>query len=144
MPRVKLQLPAKLFDVVIKIAVRITDINYGNHVGNDSLVSIIHEARMQFLKHHGYTELDIEGAGLIMADLQVEFRNESFYGDMIEVGLGVDEISNVGFALFYNLSSKRNEKTILIAKAKTGMVFYNYGLNKVCALPEKFLQILSA
>ena len=61
MPRIKIDLPEKFFDVEINIPVRITDINYGDHVGNDSLVGIIHEARMQFLQRYNFTELDIEG-----------------------------------------------------------------------------------
>ncbi|MBA3674954.1 MAG: esterase, partial [Chitinophagaceae bacterium] len=58
MPRIKINLPVKYFNIEINIPVRITDINYGDHVGNDSLVAIIHEARMQFLQHYGYTELN--------------------------------------------------------------------------------------
>jgi len=38
----------------------------------------MHEARMQFLKHHGYSELDFGGTGLIMNDVGIEFRNEYF------------------------------------------------------------------
>ena len=33
--------------------VRISDINYGNHLGHDSLISLLHEARMRFLKQTG-------------------------------------------------------------------------------------------
>jgi len=97
-----------------QIPVRIADINYGNHVGNDAFVSIIHEARMQWLKQYGYTELKIEGVGLIMSDLTLEFKNESFYGDIVEVNLGAGEISRVGFELYYRLFAKRNDENILL------------------------------
>ncbi len=40
------------------LEVRISDINYGNHLGHDSLVSLLHEARVRFLRHLGYTELN--------------------------------------------------------------------------------------
>ena len=112
MPRIKIDLPEKFFDLSIKIPVRITDINYGDHVGNDSLVSIIHEARMQFLQHHGFTELNIEGVGLIMSDLIVEFKNESFYKDIIEVKIGVGDISKVSFELLYKLVSLKNNEEV--------------------------------
>jgi len=46
MARIKIDIPS-LQLTEIHIPVRITDINYGNHVGNDAFVSIIHEARMQ-------------------------------------------------------------------------------------------------
>ena len=64
MARIKLHMPETyLFST--NIDVRITDLNYGNHLANDSLLSIIHEARVRFLNHFGYTELDIEGIGLV-------------------------------------------------------------------------------
>ena len=49
MARIKIELPDN-FPFTTSIPVRITDINYGGHVGNDTVLSIIHEARMQFLK----------------------------------------------------------------------------------------------
>ena len=143
MPRIKIDLPEKFFDISIKIPVRITDINYGDHVGNDSLVAIIHEARMQFLKQYGYTELDIEGVGLIMSDLIVEFKNESFYKDVIEVKIGRGEISKVSFELIYTLTTTRKTQQTIIANAKTTMVCYDYKLKKVVSIPEKLKAILA-
>ena len=141
MPRIKLEIPENKI-AVLSIAVRITDINYGNHVGNDAFVSIIHEARMQWLQQHGYTELNIEGTGLILADLIVEFKSEAFYGDIIEIIISVGEISKVSFEFFYQLSATRNEKNILLALAKTGMVCYDYENKKVISIPEELKGIL--
>lgn len=126
----------------ILVPVRIADINYGNHVGNDAFVSIIHEARMQWLKQYGYTELNMEGIGLIMSDLAIEFKSESFYGDVVEVKLGAGEISRVGFELYYRLFAKRTDENILLANAKTGMVCYDYAAKKVTAIPVTLKAIL--
>ena len=60
MPRIKIELP-EIFIFKTEISIRITDINYGGHLGNDSLLSIIHEARVRFLKHLDYSESDVEG-----------------------------------------------------------------------------------
>ena len=141
MARVKLTIPENKI-AVITVPVRITDINYGNHLGNDSFVSIINEARVQWLHQYGYTELNIEGTGLILADLMMEFKNESFYGDTIEVIIYVAEISKVSFELYYQLSAKRSDKIILLALAKTGMVCFDYGAKKVVAMPEELKGIL--
>jgi acyl-CoA thioesterase FadM len=143
MPRIKIRLPEIFFDISIKIPVRITDINYGNHVGNDSLVAIIHESRMQFLQQYGYTELDIEGMGLIMSEIFVEFKNETFYKDVIDVKIAAGDISTISFELFYGLSTFRNKQQIIIANAKTTMVCYDYKLKKPITIPEKLLDILS-
>ncbi len=125
------------------IPIRIADINYGNHVGNDAFVSIIHEARMQWLKQYDYTELQIEGIGLIMSDLVIEFKNESFYGDVAEVKLSTGDISRVGFELYYQVFANRNNELILLANAKTGMICFDYKSRKVAAIPEKLQAILA-
>jgi len=142
MARVKLELPEK-FLTTITIPIRITDLNYGKHVGNDSFVSIIHEARVQWLHQHHLSELGINGTGLIMSDLAVEFKQESYYGDIIDIKIGVAEISKVSFELYYSLSTTRDGKTILLANAKTGMVCYDYSAKKVTAIPEALKAILN-
>lgn len=141
MARIKLSAPPNiLFEATVPV--RITDINYGNHVGNNSFVSIVHEARVLWLKKNGYTELDIEGIGLIMADLAIEFKNEGLYGDEIKIQISVGEVSKVSFELYYSLFTERNEKRIALAVAKTGMVCYDYTAKKVAGLPEKIRHIL--
>jgi len=142
MARIKIEIPEQILGSFI-IPVRIADINYGNHVGNDAFVSIIHEARMQWLKQYSYTELQIEGIGLIMSDLAIEFKNESFYGDTIDVKIAAGDLSRVGFELYYQLFAVRNSETILLANAKTGMVCYDYAAKKVAVVPEKLRSILT-
>jgi acyl-CoA thioester hydrolase len=142
MARIKLSVPQNNLTTV-SIPVRITDINYGNHLGNDRFISILHEARMQWLQEHNYSELNIEGTGLILADLSVEFKSEGFYRDIIEVKISAGEISKVSFELYYTLTVKRNDQTVLLAVAKTGMVCYNYADKKVVAMPQPLLQILN-
>lgn len=142
MARIKLSVPQNNL-ATVNIPVRIADINYGNHLGNDSCISIIHEARVQWLTKHNYTELNIEDTGLILADLAVEFKSEGFYGDIIEVKIGAGEISKVSFELYYTLTVKRNDQAVLLAVAKTGMGCYNYAYKKVVAVPQQLLQILN-
>lgn len=142
MARIKLTLPEhKIFTT--KIAVRITDINYGNHLGNDALVSILHEARMQWLTSLNYTEINIENAALIMADLAVEYKSESYYGDVFLIDIFIGEITKVSFEIFYNIYTMRKGESILIAKAKTGMVCYDYDAKKVVNIPEEFALLIN-
>ena len=77
MARIKILLPDK-FSFSTSIPIRITDLNYGGHVGNDSILSLIHEARMQFLNEFGFTEMEFGGVSLIMSDVAMEFKNEIF------------------------------------------------------------------
>jgi acyl-CoA thioester hydrolase len=142
MARIRIELPEKCI-TSFKIPVRITDINYGNHVGNNSMVEIIHEARMQFLLQYNFTEMNVCGTSLIMNELTIEFKNEAFYKDVIEVKIFVGEIAKVGFELFYSLSATRNNVSLIIANAKTGMVCFNYNAKKVESMPEELKKILS-
>lgn len=134
MARVKVSLPSK-FSFTTNIPVRITDLNYGEHVGNDSVLSIIHEARMQFLRYYGYTEMQFDGVSMIMSDVAIEFRNELFYGDIVIASVVAGEFSKVGFELFYKLEKEVEGKKVLVASAKTGMVCYDYDLKKIVAVP---------
>ncbi|HTE23405.1 acyl-CoA thioesterase [Flavitalea sp.] len=135
MARIKIDLPSN-FSFRVTIPVRITDINYGGHVGNDSVLSIMHEARMQFLKYHGYSELDFGGTGLIMNDVGIEFKNELFYGDSIIASVSAGDFSKVSFDLYYKFEKSTGEKLVLVAAAKTGMICYNYDQKKISVVPE--------
>ncbi len=137
MARIKLTTPEKII-AKINLQVRITDINYGNHLGNDSLVSLLHEARAKWLSSLGYSELNLEGVSLIMNELAVNYHSESFYADELEISLAIGEISKVAFELYYIVEAIRNEEKKLIAKAKTGMVCFDYRIKKTVAIPEKF------
>lgn len=131
MSRIKIAFPENV-SYTATIPVRITDLNYGNHVGNDAVLSMIHEARMQFLTHFGFTELNCAGVGLIMSDVGIEFKKEIFYGDTLSVQIAAINFTSIGFDLFYRLF---NKEKIVVALAKTGMICYNYEAKKIAAVP---------
>jgi acyl-CoA thioester hydrolase len=144
MARIKIELP-EVFPFNCQIPVRITDINYGGHAGNDTVLSIIHEARMQFLQSMGYSEMEFGGVGMIMSDVAIEFKNELFYGDVIIASVVAGEISRVGFELFYKLESLRpanSDTKIVVAAAKTGMICYNYEKKKIVSIPGEAMHKL--
>ena len=141
MARVKIELPEKCI-ATFTIPVRITDVNYGNHLGNNSLVEIIHEARVQFLQQHNFTELDAGGTALIMSELIVEFKNESFYKDILEVKIFIGELSKVSFEILYSISALRNNSSTIVANAKTSIVCFNYDEKKVKPMPGELRNIL--
>src|SRR5580765_1898875 len=141
MERIKIHLPGNFnFSTIIKI--RITDLNYGGHVGNDSFLSLIHEARQQFLNHFGYTELEIENVSLIMADAAIEFKKELNYGDEIKISVAANGFDKYGFDIFYKLDILKGENLFLVGKAKTGMLCYDYQNKKLMSVPEKLKDTL--
>ena len=139
MARVKIELP-KEFVFKTEIPIRINDINYGGHLGNDAVLTIAHEARLRFLTQHNFTELNAGGAGIIMVDAAVQYKTEGFYGDIIMVEIAVTDITGVGCDFVYRCTHK-NAGTV-IAIVKTGIVFFDYDKKKVVSIPKKFISVL--
>lgn len=135
MPRIKLDLPS-VVHFTTDIPVRITDINYGGHLGNDALLSLIHEARVRFLRSHNYSELDIEGRSIIMSDVAIVYKAEAFLGDVLRFAVSAVDFHRFGCDLFYGITNTETGKEI--ARAKTGIVFYDYSQKKPVEVPEAF------
>ena len=134
MARVKVEIPA---DTAFEahIPVRITDLNYGNHLGNHALLGMVHEARMRFIKFCGYeSELDFGGTALIMADSAIVYKAEGFYSDVLQIDVTPAELHKYGFELYYRISNKQTG--VEVAQAKTGMLCFNYQTRKVAAMPD--------
>ena len=87
-----------------------------------------------YLKHFGYSEMDVEGTGIIMADVAIQFKTEAFYAERLTIAIAVGDFSRVSFDIYYKVSSGSRD----VAIAKTGIVFFNYEKKKVAAVPEKF------
>jgi acyl-CoA thioesterase FadM len=143
MNRIKIDLPES-FAFSTTIQIRITDLNYGGHVGNDSFLSLIHEARQQFLLSHGYKELSIAGTALIMADVAIEFKKELNHGDTVKISVTATGFDKLGFDLYYKMELINGNETILAGKAKTGMLCYDYTLKKKVTVPEEVIEKFTA
>ena len=133
MARIKVAIPSHSH-FVATIPVRVTDLNYGNHLGNDALLSILHEARMQLLGRFGWSELKIGGASMIMADVAIEYKGEGFYGDILSIKMAFDDINKYGFDITYHVQNQDGRE---VARAKTGMLCFDYQNRKLIALPDE-------
>jgi acyl-CoA thioester hydrolase len=134
--RIELNLPDD-FSFSTDVRVRISDINYGNHLGNDALLSLVHEARLQFLQSRGFSELDIDGCGLILTDAVIVYKSQGFHGDLLTILAAVGDFTKYGCDFFYKVIRKNGGKEV--ARAKTGIVFFDYNRQKVAPVPAAFL-----
>ncbi len=141
MARVQIELPQSWF-FRVRLAVRVTDVNYGGHLGNDRVLGLAHEARVRWLASCGLSEKDVGGVGLIMADAALVFRGEAFLGDELDVEIGAVEVRRSGFDLVYRLV--RPADGAEIALVKTGMVCFDYSARKVARLPRVLAQCLGS
>ena len=134
MARVKVALP-NAFLLTVQIPVRITDLNYGAHLGNDALLSILHEARVQFLQHCQLPEFDpTTKTGLIMADVAMEYKGEGFHGDVLHIQLAATDLHRYGFDGVYWVKNQEGKE---IARAKTGMLCFDYNTRKLQYLAQE-------
>jgi acyl-CoA thioester hydrolase len=123
MARLRLEIPENL-PFATEIVLRVGDMNYGNHLGNDALLGLLHEARLQFLASLGYSELDLGGAASIMADVAIVYKAQAFRGDRLRIAVGTGDFTGSGFDVLYRVT-KVDDGT-LVALAKTAMVLFDY------------------
>lgn len=141
MKRLKIEMPDRLpFQTTLEV--RIGEINYGGHLGNDALLSLLHEARLRFLKTYGFSERDAGGAGLILTEIIVAFRAQAYHGDVLTAEVGVGEIGACGFTMLYRLTRSTDQREI--ARAQSALAFYNYAEGRVVRTPELFRQRITA
>ena len=120
------------------IEVRITDLNYGNHLANQNFLAIAQEARVRFFRAHALTELDFGGVSLIQADAAIVFKGEAFYGDQLTIQLSAMQSGGSSFNVFYLISKNRGKD--VIAQIRTAIVCYDYNIKKVVAIPQQVLE----
>lgn len=135
MAKIKLKIPDR-FVYETKMEVRVNDVNYGGHLGNDSVLTLAHEARMRFLKDNDVSELDIYGTSLIQSDTVIVYKSQAFHGDVLKIEIALDDFSNASFDFYYLISNVQTKKEV--ARIKTRMVFFDYKKGKLCALPNAF------
>jgi acyl-CoA thioesterase FadM len=133
-----------IFSFSTELKIRITDLNYGGHVGNDCFLSLLQEARQQFLNKFGYAELDFEGYGLIQSDAAIEYRHELNYGDLVKISVQAVDFDKLGFDLYYLLEIINHGEPILAGKAKTGMICFDYTTKKKISIPAIAIQKLNS
>jgi acyl-CoA thioesterase FadM len=121
--------------------VRVTDVNYGGHLGNDSLVGLLQQARIDFLASLGASEIDLgEGSGIILTDLTVSFRGEAFLGDTLTIGTLAVEVRGASFLLCHAVC--RGDE--LIALAEIRLAAFDYSKRRTVRLPETLVAGLTS
>lgn len=141
MNRIKINLPNH-YSFTTQLQIRVTDLNYGGHVGNDTVLSLLQEARQQFLQSRGLAELHIGPYGLIMADVMVEYKKELNHLDIINIDVVACDFDKLGFDIYYKVYLQNGTEEIIAVKAKTGMMLFDYNAKKKVSLTDALIQQL--
>ena len=141
MARIQIELPAQ-FPFVTELPLYTSHINYGGHLDNALLLTLVSEARVRFFKSLGYSELDVEGVGIVVADAAVQYKAEAFQGEVMVVRKAAGDFSKYGCDLLWQMSDQASGREI--ARGKTGIVFFDYRTRKVASVPAGFRARLGA
>lgn len=142
MARLQLDLPEH-FIYTTNLTVRVNDLNYGAHVGNDNMLVLMQQARIEFYRANGFKdEVSFEGSvGQVIADALVIYKAEAFLGDALTIQLAVADISKYGFDMLYLVTNKETGREV--ARGKTGIVCFDYEKRKIAVIPERLLSVIS-
>ncbi|EQC44895.1 thioesterase family protein [Bacteriovorax sp. Seq25_V] len=135
MARIKLQIPESHPVFETKVSLTVNFINYGGHMGNDAILTLCQEARIRYLKSLGFSELNYFGKSIIQADAAIVYKGEGFLGDELTVKLYLDDLNEYGMDFFYLFTNETTGKEI--ARAKTGIVFFDYEARKISKRPHE-------
>ena len=136
MERLQLDFQEDQYCYTTPLTVRVTDINGANHLGNDSMISMISEARARFLFEYGVPETERDGNGIIVTDLATTYRAEAHARDQLVFEVGVMDFNKYGGDIIFRITRPRDKR--LIAMAKSGFVFFNYHTSQVVDMPDEF------
>ncbi len=124
------------FAFTTRLEVRIGEVNYGRHLGNDAMLSLLQEARLRFLAAAGFSELDAGGPSLILTGIAIRFLRQAFHRDELEIGVAAVEPSRCAFALVYRVT--RAADGAEIARARTDMACFDYERQKPARMADRF------
>lgn len=141
MARVKLSFPDEVFVFSTTMPVRITDINGANHLSNDALISMLSEARAQFMVKMGLEEKIARGIGIIVTDLATMYQSESFFPESLRFEVGVTDLNKYGGDYVFRVTKEASGQAV--ALAKYGFVFFDFQHKKVVELPHYFRERFS-
>ncbi len=117
------------------VTVRIGDINYGNHAGHQNYFLYFQESRIAYLKQFGYSELDINGYGMIIVEAHCKYKQELYLGDKITVKCRVSELKSKVFIMEYQIE----KIDTLCAVGSTINLCFDYRKKKAVHLPQEFV-----
>jgi acyl-CoA thioesterase FadM len=120
--------------------IRISDINYGGHMGNDRALTLFHDARIEFLEMLSLSEKDVgEGKGIIMTSASIDFKREVFLGDKLMARINFGEIRSRSFELLYVFQRDSDNKEVF--SGKTVFVCFDYEARRPVGLPQSFIEL---
>ena len=139
MPRIQYDLPES-FVFSTELSIYTSHINWGGHLDNAQLLSLVGEARSRFFLWLDYEEKRVEDCSIVIGDVLAQYKSEAFYGETMQVHLAVTDFNRYGFDLAFQMTDLATGREV--SRGKQGVVFISLADKKISPLPEAFRQRL--
>lgn len=121
--------------------VRVDDINYGGHMGNERALVIFQQTRIEWLNLLGLEEKNIgEGKGIIQIESHVYYLKEVRLGEILNCFINEIEANKNMLNIFYKIINSREE---IVLKGMTKMMAFDYTNKKLVKFPKNFKEKLT-
>lgn len=115
-----------VFETVMRV--RNTEIDVGQYLTLESLITLLAEARARFLYSKGINEINSEYQGLIVNDLQLNVISRVRAREALLFEVGIEQIAEKSGKMAIKVT--RMYDGSLVAKARKGFIQYDYRSNK--------------
>jgi acyl-CoA thioester hydrolase len=119
----------------IPLTVRSDDLNFAQHVAHQNYFIYFQEARIAYLGQFGFSELDICGCAMLIAEASCRYRKELFFGDRLLASCRVVRLNPKTFLMAYSLA----RDGVLCAEGSTTNLVVEPRQKKVVPLPDGFV-----
>lgn len=141
MERVTLDFP--MDDLIHRhaLSVRVTDMNYGRHLGHDALVSLLHEARLQALLSLGFPEWDLEGYPSVVVDLAIQYQSEARFPDALVIETAIPQPEGKALTVYHRVMAEDGARTV--ATARLNLLIVDPAKGRPVAVPSPVIDALA-
>lgn len=119
-----------------KLDVRFRDCDPMGHVNNAVYLTYLEQAR--FAHWRAVWGVDFEGLpedapGVILARVEIDYRRQAKYGDVLEVRISLERIGRTSFSYGYEVV---DQDGAVVAEAKSVQVMYDYRAGRPVPLSD--------
>ncbi|MBM7073004.1 thioesterase family protein [Shewanella sp. 202IG2-18] len=126
----------------IDLPVRISDVNYGKHLGHAALASLLHQARLKYFQQHNLDELDLDGFKAVVKELNIQYKGQAFFDDILHIAISIDEITCATCKFKYEVT--KNSDNNQVTSVSETLVFIDAKSHYPVRTPQPIKQLLNS
>lgn len=132
------------FHHITPIQIRFADMDAMGHVNNANFLTYIEVARIRYSNDVLGTDIDFSKRGFILAKATIDFILPVEPGDEVQVATRCSRIGNKSFDLEYEITRVNREPHVVVAKAHSVQVGYDYYEKKSITISNEWKKRIEA